>query len=79
MAARNVMLKRLAPPILPQRRVVVTGLGLVTPLGVGVERSWSRLIKGDCGVEVSDFLLAKILKTNTHRRQSIHSILVALV
>ncbi len=32
------------------RRVVVTGLGLVTPLGTGVEKNWEAIVAGRSGI-----------------------------
>jgi len=34
-----------------KRRVVVTGLGLITPLGTGVDKTWSALCAGKSGIQ----------------------------
>ncbi|MCE5195222.1 MAG: beta-ketoacyl-ACP synthase II [Nitrospiraceae bacterium] len=33
-----------------KRRVVVTGVGLITPVGIGVEQSWHALLEGRSGI-----------------------------
>ena len=43
------------------RRVVVTGLGMLTPLGNGVDINWERLISGQGGIrKISDFDVSDI-------------------
>ena len=36
------------------RRVVVTGLGLLTPLGLGIDTNWNRLVSGQIGINKID-------------------------
>ena len=40
----------MSKPSLPKRRVVVTGLGVVSPVGIGVQASWADLIAGKSGI-----------------------------
>ena len=36
------------------RRVVVTGLGLITALGTGLEKSWAGIIEGRTGIKTTE-------------------------
>lgn len=45
------------------RRVVVTGLGAITPLGVGVEKSWQALCQGKSGIDTITRFDASHFKT----------------
>ena len=35
-----------------KRRVVVTGLGAITPIGIGTKTFWDASLRGDCGTDV---------------------------
>ena len=34
-----------------REKIVVTGMGAVTPVGCGVESYWNNLINGECGID----------------------------
>src|SRR6185503_13587012 len=46
-----------------RRRVVVTGMGLITPCGTGVERSWNALVNGQSGIGPITLFDASVMQT----------------
>src|ERR1044071_8989588 len=50
------------------RRVVVTGMGAVTPLGCGVEATWANILAGKSGAQrIDDFQVDDIACQIAHR------------
>ena len=39
-----------------KKRVVITGLGVVSPYGVGVDKLWANLVEGKSGISVPDLV-----------------------
>ena len=53
-----------APGLLPRRRVVVTGLGAITPVGATAAETWASLVAGRSGVAVAQQFDASAFPTN---------------
>ncbi len=58
-----------------RRRVVVTGLGMVTPLGNDVETTWSNLIAGKSGAaEIEQFDAVDTISGEVSFSDDLHSV-----
>ena len=47
-----------------KRRVVVTGMGAVTPCGINVKDFWNAMLSGKSGVTTFERICGQLFKTN---------------
>ena len=50
------LLRELKGKEMTKRRVVITGLGAVSPFGVGVDKFWNSLVEGKSGISTSELI-----------------------
>src|SRR3546814_6528643 len=55
-------------PETEMRRVVVTGMGAVTPLGCGADACWKRLVEGESGISAVQAFHVSDLPANDRKR-----------
>jgi len=48
-----------------ERRVVVTGLGVVSSLGHNIDTFWNNLIAGRCGIDNITAIVVKVITADT--------------
>ena len=61
------------------RRVVITGMGMVTPLGTGVDRNWAALTAGKSGLQkIWEGIVGAVLKIFENQSEDQFSIKVPL-
>lgn len=46
-----------------KRRVVITGMGWITPLGLDIKTAWARLLAGECAIEKTTLFDARTFPT----------------
>ena len=50
---------------MPKRRVVVTGMGIISPVGVGVPAAWENILAGRSGITRITRFDASLLQLRT--------------
>ena len=60
-----------------RKRVVVTGMGMISPIGNDVQESWNASLSGESGVKLNEaFETLSVCVAQTHPLYEAHSLCV---